>query len=388
MALVDTQERGTSWLVLAGILLLILGLFNVVWGLAAAFDDPFVVSGADEDITVIGDINVWGWVIFALGVLQVTAAVSLGSRQERARWFGILVAGLAAIGHVGSLRGFEILSLIVIGGSVLVIYALASYGRRGAPTDPAVPWAGVFVDPDRRSQPAEVKLTQIRRKSFSLDSSLSYKGETGLKDPPTGARTVRPKHLPDGTDLTSVPRALQWFVSPYGVHTPAVLLHDRLIGGSGLSGMSDPDADRYFRFMLRELGVPWIRRWMMWAAVAIRTRWAGGRLKKATVALWALASLAGIGLAVYSIVVGEGLLLLASLGAPFVFALLWGRQYVAGLVAAVTSPWVLPPTLLGAVGFAVYWCLEQAALVVGDIVRVCRRQPPKGEGVPISYEQF
>jgi len=49
------------------------------------------------------------------------------------------------------------------------------------------------------------------------------------------------------------------------------LIHDRLIGiENGPSDLTDVLADRYFRFMIEAVGMSWLRRWMMWAAVAFR----------------------------------------------------------------------------------------------------------------------
>ena len=130
MAQVDTYRQGEGWLVFASIMLLVVGFFNIIWGLAAIVNDPYVVTASDNQITVIGDINAWGWVILILGVLEIAAGFGVLALQQWARWFGIIVAALAAIGHAGSLRAFPIWSLIVIGICILVIYGLAAYGGR------------------------------------------------------------------------------------------------------------------------------------------------------------------------------------------------------------------------------------------------------------------
>lgn len=44
--------------------------------------------------------------------------------------------------------------------------------------------------------------------------------------------------------------------------------------------------------------------------------------------------------------------------APFVFAILWGRQYAAGIFAAYSAVWITPPTLFAAAGYGVYLMLE------------------------------
>lgn len=180
---------------------------------------------------------------------------------------------------------------------------------------------------------------------------------------PAEACVLRPQDLgnPALTDLASVPAALRWFVSSYDVHTPAALLHDRLIGPTNIVGVSDADADRFFRFMLKSLGVRFVRRWMMWTAVAFGTRWRNPRLRPLLV-IWLVLAAAGISALVYGLLAQIWWLVLASAIAPLLAAALWGRQYGAGLTAAATAVWVLPPTILATVGFWIYWLIEKAAL--------------------------
>ena len=251
------------------------------------------------------------------------------------------------------------------------------------PDDLVVPWASSFVDPDT-GDPAQVLLLQVDRKDFLLLTAIHYTGDTGVDGLPAAALTVRPGDL-GRTDLASVPTALKWFVSRYGVHTPAALVHDRLIGDSDMDVVTDVQADRFFRFMLKDLGVRWIRRWMMWAAVALRTRLSAGGWKTYSVIFWAVAALAGLLTAVGAALTTNWTVLAAAAVAPFIFALLWGRQYGAGLVAAYSAPWVLPPTVLGAIGYGVYWCLERVSTAIGRL-RGTEVDPSATE--PIGYEQF
>lgn len=86
------------------------------------------------------------------------------------------------------------------------------------------------------------------------------------------------------TDFASVPRFLHWKVLPYGAYTRAAVLHDWLLvslaewsTGAVNNGpaMTQPpansrDCDGIFRRVMQDLGVPWDKRWAMWAAV----RWA------------------------------------------------------------------------------------------------------------------
>lgn len=84
------------------------------------------------------------------------------------------------------------------------------------------------------------------------------------------------------TDFASVPRVLVWFLPRYGRYTRAAILHDHLWRKLVPAGvLSLPEADGIFRRAMRELGVPFLRRWIMWGAVRLgalkkpggRTRW-------------------------------------------------------------------------------------------------------------------
>ena len=89
------------------------------------------------------------------------------------------------------------------------------------------------------------------------------------------ARTYR--FPSDVTDMASIPPFMRWFVNNYGRHSLAAIIHDRLItDGAPNSGVlgSDSLSDCFFREMMGVAGVPWLKRWIMWSAVAMRTRWA------------------------------------------------------------------------------------------------------------------
>ncbi len=246
------------------------------------------------------------------------------------------------------------------------------------------PWKGSFVidgDPD-----GSIRVSQFGIKDFTLESTITYVGEkTGLEgklgdEVLDDIRTVGPASLPT-TDLTSVPGPLRWFLSQYGSHTPAALIHDRLIGvDPPIEGLTDAYTDRYFRTMLKDLGVRWIRRWLMWTAVAFRTRYKAGGLKQASVVAWVVAMALGTAALVVGLRDGNTAVVVGALVAPLLTAGLWGLQYGAGLLAAFSAVWLLPPTVLGALGFVIYWVLERVAGVFVE------KDEPKPE--PISYKTF
>ncbi|MDP9420906.1 MAG: DUF1353 domain-containing protein [Actinomycetota bacterium] len=71
------------------------------------------------------------------------------------------------------------------------------------------------------------------------------------------------------TDFASVPRGLVWLIPKYGRFTAAAILHDFLWAQCRDGRFNWFDADGIFRRAMREDGVPFAHRWLMWGAVRL-----------------------------------------------------------------------------------------------------------------------
>ena len=112
----------SGWWVFAGILLLVAGLLNIIWGIAAIGDSKFFT----EDATyILSGLHTWGWIMLIVGVLELVASVSLWSGGEFGRWFGIFIASLNAIGALLSIPAYPFWSLAIFALSIIIIYKLA-----------------------------------------------------------------------------------------------------------------------------------------------------------------------------------------------------------------------------------------------------------------------
>jgi hypothetical protein len=124
-------QKGEGWLLFAFVILVIVGIFNVVLGITLIAGDEIYVTARDNQVVLIGDTTGWGWIVLILGGLEVIAGFGVVTRNQAARWFGILMATLAALGHLPVFFGRQpLFSLVVVLLSVLVIYGLAQYGGR------------------------------------------------------------------------------------------------------------------------------------------------------------------------------------------------------------------------------------------------------------------
>ncbi|HZK16590.1 MAG TPA: hypothetical protein VFC52_08410 [Solirubrobacterales bacterium] len=119
----------SGWWVFAGVLLLVAGILNIVYGIAAIGESKFFA----ENVTfIIGGLNTWGWIILILGVLELVAAFSLFSGGEFGRWFGIFIASLNAIGALLSIPAYPFWSLAIFALAIIIVYKLAE-GPEGNP---------------------------------------------------------------------------------------------------------------------------------------------------------------------------------------------------------------------------------------------------------------
>jgi hypothetical protein len=101
----------------------------------------------------------------------------------------------------------------------------------------------------------DLVVRQVGAVSWQLVEPLVYQGNRELFTVPAGFRT----------DFASVPRAYQWLIARSGQYTKAAVFHDWLVRCRPEIPRSDTDA--LFRRALFELGVPFVRRWLIWGAV-------------------------------------------------------------------------------------------------------------------------
>ena len=122
------DTRGEGWLLFAGILVLIAGVLNTIWGIAAIDSANFFV---EDDRFIIEDLNTMGWCVLIVGVVQLFAAFSIWAGGQFGRWVGMIAASFNAVVALLSIPGDPLWSIAVFGIDLLIIYGLAAYGGLG-----------------------------------------------------------------------------------------------------------------------------------------------------------------------------------------------------------------------------------------------------------------
>ena len=121
------EERGSGWVMFAGVLLMVLGTLNVIDGIAAIGKAHFYVAGAHY---VFADLKTWGWVALCLGVLQLLVGIGVFSKNQFARWTGVAVLSLNAVAQLLMMPAYPLWSLSIFAIDILALYGLVAYGKR------------------------------------------------------------------------------------------------------------------------------------------------------------------------------------------------------------------------------------------------------------------
>jgi hypothetical protein len=121
---------GSGWLTFAASMLGLVGILSVIDGIVALSRSRFYAAGATY---VFSDLRTWGWITLILGIVAILAAGGILAGSQWSRWFGMIAAGLSAIGMFGFAPGYPLWTLLIFSCCILVIYALAVYGGKRAP---------------------------------------------------------------------------------------------------------------------------------------------------------------------------------------------------------------------------------------------------------------
>lgn len=127
--------RGAGRVAFAGILLLIVGTLNVIYGIGALDEANIFVNDTRFIFT---DLNTLGWVLIVLGILQVTGGVSLLAGNTYGRVIGVVAGTLGAIGALLSIGGaYPWWNLGVFFVCLWVVHGIFVYGEETPSRSPA-----------------------------------------------------------------------------------------------------------------------------------------------------------------------------------------------------------------------------------------------------------
>ena len=119
--------RGGGWLAFAGIMLVLVGMFNVIDGIAAIANSDYLVNEL-----LFANLDAWGWFFLIWGILQICAGFGVVSGAAWGAMVGVITAFVNAIAQLSWAATYPVWAVCAIVLDVLIIYGLVVYGgRRG-----------------------------------------------------------------------------------------------------------------------------------------------------------------------------------------------------------------------------------------------------------------
>lgn len=120
-----TPSRGwAGWVAFAGVMLALIGFFDILQGLTALFNDEYFAIR--EGQLLVFDFTTWGVITLIWGALLVAAGLGLLSGRGGARIFAIVLVFINALVQIAFLAAYPIWSTIIIALDVFVLYALTA----------------------------------------------------------------------------------------------------------------------------------------------------------------------------------------------------------------------------------------------------------------------
>jgi hypothetical protein len=124
----DTRSTGSDelsgWLAFAGVVLIIVGSLDALWGLAAILNDEVVVVGGTGALIV--DLTTWGWVHLILGSIIALTGFGVLTGNAAARVAAIFFVAVNAVAQIVWFPAAPLWSMLIIFLDVVIIYQLTA----------------------------------------------------------------------------------------------------------------------------------------------------------------------------------------------------------------------------------------------------------------------
>ena len=130
MSQVMTEERsgvGAGWIMFAGVVMVTVGIFQAIAGLAAIIEDEFFVIGREYVFEF--DVTTWGWIHLIIGLVVFASGFGVFSGNVLARTVGVIMAVVSMIAAFMWLPWYPVWAIIIIAIDIGVIWALTVHGR-------------------------------------------------------------------------------------------------------------------------------------------------------------------------------------------------------------------------------------------------------------------
>ena len=120
---VETPSVHTGWATFAGVMFLLVGLWNFVAGFAALVRKEYF----DQAAMLYQHLQVVGWVWLGLGVIEVLVSYLIFTRRPSGRVLGITLAALSMLVWFFTIGAYPLWAMMIVAIDALIIYGLAAH---------------------------------------------------------------------------------------------------------------------------------------------------------------------------------------------------------------------------------------------------------------------
>ena len=127
------ENDGQGWKTFAGIMVILVGVFNVIDGLRAITNASQITShfpNGNVQLPLTNNVKNWGWLVLIIGAIMILAGFLIFAGNMFGRIVGVIIAALNAIVQLSYLDHNTFWSFTMILIDILIIYGLVAHGGR------------------------------------------------------------------------------------------------------------------------------------------------------------------------------------------------------------------------------------------------------------------
>jgi hypothetical protein len=124
----DGYSDTSGWVWFAAIMLIVAGImrfFDAIW----AFTYKGPVSENLQNAIFGHSLKTYGWVWLAVAVVLFLSGIGVTTRNQVARWIGVVAGAIAAISAIWWMPYYPVWSLMYVGVGVAVVYGLIAHAK-------------------------------------------------------------------------------------------------------------------------------------------------------------------------------------------------------------------------------------------------------------------
>lgn len=119
------RPEGSGWFTFAGVMLIISGVANLLWGIGALDKKEYL----PENGLLFSNLSFWGWLSIIWAVVALIGAFLLLTRSPAGVVIGVSLATVSAVFWLFALPVLPIWALTIIAINVLIIHGLITHAE-------------------------------------------------------------------------------------------------------------------------------------------------------------------------------------------------------------------------------------------------------------------